>query len=61
MWTSIAVFGREIGVQGHVFEGADHDRRGLEVSLNQAGWCMHIQISVTNYFKILKLISRYEM
>ena len=24
--------------QGDVFEGSDNDRRGLEMSLNQAGW-----------------------
>ena len=36
VWAGIADGGCESGV-GYVFEGADHDRRGTEVSLNQAG------------------------
>ena len=48
VWAGLAVFDCENGA-GYVFEGADHDRRGFKVSLNQAGWRMHMQISVTNF------------
>ena len=34
--------------QRYVFVGADHDRRGLEVSLNQGGACMQMQIKVAH-------------
>ena len=37
VWAGIAVFDCENDAR-HVLEGADHDRRGLEVSLNQTGW-----------------------